>query len=123
MEFAVSFFRLQQKNRSCPFPLVMFHICGTPETWRQGDKETWRHTHETWTWKQGHGDLDMEFLENQTENESPGDFPLSVSHLLIVQMEFVVCPFVDEKKNRLNLPIYNNFAYMYRQLCNEITVG
>jgi hypothetical protein len=31
-------------------------------------------------------------------NRSPGDFLQPVYHLLIVQTEAVICPFVDEKK-------------------------
>jgi hypothetical protein len=41
------------------------------ETW------TWRHGHgdmdmETWTWIYGHGDTELTY---QMENGSPGDFP------------------------------------------------
>jgi hypothetical protein len=42
-EFAVSVFHLQQIDESCRFPLVLFSVCGIPETWRHG-----------------HGDMDME---------------------------------------------------------------
>ncbi len=69
-------------------------------TWRQGDMDietlTW-----TWTWKHGHGNMDTEtwtwrhgikILGNSEvlqqkikwKKESPGDFPYSVYHLLIV---------------------------------------
>jgi hypothetical protein len=49
--------------------------------------EKWRHEDtETWTWRQ-----------NQTENGSPSDLPLSVYRLLVVQME-VFCLSVYRKK-------------------------
>jgi hypothetical protein len=48
------------------------------ETW------TWRHGHgdmdmETWTWRHGHEDTDIETW--QTENRNPGQF--SLTHLLL----------------------------------------
>ncbi len=44
--------------------------------------------------------------KGQPENGRPGDFPLSVYRLLIVQTEVVICPFVDETTNR-NYPFAN----------------
>jgi hypothetical protein len=54
-KFAVSVFHLQQTNRNCCFPLVLFCVCGIPETWRHGEKETWRYVHE-----HGYMELDIE---------------------------------------------------------------
>ncbi len=44
-KFAVSYFRLHKTNRSFRLPLVLFSICGIPETWSHGhgDMDTRRH--------------------------------------------------------------------------------
>ncbi len=62
------------------------------ETWRYGDMEMETRKHvemETWrqgdTWRHGHGDI-----KRKTDAQAI---------FLIVQSEFVVCPFVDEETN------------------------
>ncbi len=37
------------------------------ETWKHGEMETWRHgemNKKTWTWRHGHGVIDMETKSN-----------------------------------------------------------
>jgi hypothetical protein len=38
-KFLVSVFRLQKTNRRCRFLLVLFSVCGNPETWSHGHRD------------------------------------------------------------------------------------
>jgi hypothetical protein len=52
---------LQETNGSCRFLLVLFSVCGIPETWRHGsgdmEMETWRHE-DMKTWRHEVGDME-----------------------------------------------------------------
>ncbi len=82
------------------------------KTWRHGDVETWRWRHgnmEKWRhgdmepWRHGdmetgrhYGDMDTETSNGKRKTDAQAIFRC---RWLIVQTEFVVCPFADEETN------------------------
>ncbi len=110
------------------FPLVLFSICGIPETWghghgiiemetekhgdidmRHGNREKWRFEHgdmemETWTlrhWMKYWGIWCFTITKNQTENRKRklAIFLNPFTICLPCKQKFVICPFVDEETN------------------------
>jgi hypothetical protein len=109
-KFAILFFVCKNK-RKLLFSVSSIFCLWNPETWRHGheDMETWRCGDMAMeTWKHGkmetgrhgdretHGDMDTETSNGKRKTDAQAIFRC---RWLIVQTEFVVCPFADEETN------------------------